>query len=204
VPIDPVAMISISLPDALRRVLGDLIGPLSLSFATYAPSGAGRGGRELTKEYGYGALGTDRYPPFTLQEVPDYPAHLEIEYPDNLSRELVLVKWWLLAIPHYLVLGFFLGEGLYLTTEATAAEQVQPVWEAGLIGLLAVIAAIILLFTGRYPQPIYDFVLGIVVFPASPTAMGIAALTWCPPRVTGSAGPRTCVTRVWNRRWWFM
>jgi hypothetical protein len=112
--------------------------------------------------YGYGALGTDRYPPFTLQEVPDYPAHLEIEYPDNLSRGLVLVKWWLLAIPHYLVLGFFLGGGLYLTTEATAAQQVQqPMWEAGLIGLLAVIAAIILLFTGRYPQPIYDFVLGM-------------------------------------------
>ena len=55
--------------------------------------------------YTYGGLGTDHYPPFSLEEQPDYPAHLEVAYPDHLSRGLVLVKWWLLAIPHYLVLG---------------------------------------------------------------------------------------------------
>lgn len=57
--------------------------------------------------YGYSALGTDRYPPFTLAEVPDYPAHLHVPYPEQLSRGLVLVKWWLLAIPHYVVLSVF-------------------------------------------------------------------------------------------------
>src|SRR5215210_944197 len=59
--------------------------------------------------YSYSALGTDRYPPFSLDEVPDYPTHLSVEYPQSLSRGLVLVKWWLLAIPQYLVICVFLG-----------------------------------------------------------------------------------------------
>ena len=59
--------------------------------------------------YSYSALGTDRYPPFSLAHDPAYPAQLEVEYPERLSRGLVLVKWWLLAIPHYLIVAVFTG-----------------------------------------------------------------------------------------------
>ena len=63
--------------------------------------------------YAFGANGTDRYPPFTLGET-DYPARLSIEYPVRLSRGLVLVEWWLLALPHWLVVGLFVGGGSWL------------------------------------------------------------------------------------------
>jgi hypothetical protein len=109
--------------------------------------------------YAYGALGTDRYPPFTLAERADYPAHLQISYPAHLSRRLVLVKWWLLALPHYLIAGFFVGGGSWL---AWRTGQDNASWGGGgLIGLLVLVAGIALLFTGRYPRPIYDFVLGM-------------------------------------------
>lgn len=106
--------------------------------------------------YTYGALGTDQYPPFTLEERPDYPAHLQVAYPEHLSRGLVLVKWWLLAIPHYLVLGFFLGGGAY-----AASDDLSSGWNGGLIGLLVLFAGVLLLFTGRYPRSIFDLVLGL-------------------------------------------
>jgi hypothetical protein len=88
--------------------------------------------------YSYSALGTDRYPPFSLGEQPDYPARLEIAYPERLSRGLVLVKW-LLAIPHLLVIS--------------AADNVGT--------LLTLFAGIVLLFTKRYPQGMFDFIMGI-------------------------------------------
>jgi len=109
--------------------------------------------------YAYGALGTDRYPPFTLADVPDYPAHLDVTYPEHLSRGLVLVKWWLLAIPHYIVVGFFVGGGTWLVTNA--ANDNTWTWGSGLVGLLVLVAAVVLLFTGRYPRPIFDLVLGM-------------------------------------------
>jgi uncharacterized protein DUF4389 len=116
--------------------------------------------------YAYGALGTDRYPPFTLRDVPDYPATLEIAYPEHLSRGLVLVKWWLLALPHYLVIAFFMGGGTYVAHQSgTWTTQTDPggVWSfaGGLIGLLALFAAVALLFTGRYPRGVFDLLLGM-------------------------------------------
>ena len=109
--------------------------------------------------YAYGALGTDRYPPFTLAEVPDYPAHLSVDPPGQLSRGLVLVKWWLLALPHYLITGLFVGGGTWLAWQFGRDEAT---WAGGgLIGLLALIAAVMLTATGRYPKAIFDFVLGL-------------------------------------------
>jgi hypothetical protein len=109
--------------------------------------------------YAYGALGTDHYPPFTLQERPDYPAHLEVDYPEHLSRGLVLVKWWLLAIPHYLLVGLFLGGAGWAVGEAANTDDTNGT--IGLITLLVVFAGFALLFTGRYPQSVFDFVLGL-------------------------------------------
>ncbi len=109
--------------------------------------------------YSYSALGTDRYPPFTLADVPDYPARLDVEYPQELSRGLVLVKWWLLALPHYLIVAVFVGGAWGGWNVATGHGD----WTSGsgLIGLLVCIAGIVLLFTGRYPKAIFDFVLGM-------------------------------------------
>ncbi len=99
--------------------------------------------------YSYGALGTDRYPPFTLADVPDYPAHFELDRPPRLSRGLVLVKWWLLVLPHSLLLGFFLGSGG------------GPWFSGGLVALLTLYAGVALAFTGRYPRPLFDLILGL-------------------------------------------
>jgi hypothetical protein len=109
--------------------------------------------------YCYNALGTDRYPPFTLADVPDYPARLDVEYPQQLSRGLVLVKWWLLALPQYLIVGVFAGG----TLSGLNAANHRGGWSSGggLIGLLVLIAAVILLFTGRYPRSIFDFIMGM-------------------------------------------
>jgi hypothetical protein len=107
--------------------------------------------------YSYSALGTDKYPPFTLKDVPDYPARLEVAYPESLSRGLVLVKWWLLALPHYLVIGVFTG-GAW----SAASGGTDRLWSAGgLVGLLVLFAGVMLLFANRYPKPLYDFVLGM-------------------------------------------
>jgi hypothetical protein len=109
--------------------------------------------------YSYGALGTDAYPPFTLAERPDYPAVLQIDYPDRLSRGLVLVKWWLLVIPHYLLVSIFAGGGNYAAWNT--GSRTNQVAAAGLIDLLVLFAAVVLLFGGTYPRGIFDFTLGL-------------------------------------------
>jgi hypothetical protein len=70
------------------------------------------------------------------------------------------VKWWLLAIPQYIVTGIFLGGGSY------AASRVDEwFWgigfETGLIGILVLFAGVALLFTTRYPGGLFDFIVGL-------------------------------------------
>jgi Domain of unknown function (DUF4389) len=95
--------------------------------------------------YSYQALGTDKYPPFRLYGG-DYPADLEVEYPAMLTPWLALVKWWLLAIPHYIIIALFVGTG--------------GRWP-GLVWVLVLFSAIALLFTGKYPRGLFDFIMGI-------------------------------------------
>ena len=90
-----------------------------------------------TRVGAYLSLLTDKYP----STVDEQSVHLEIDYPDveeDLNRWLPLVKW-LLAIPHYIVLSILL-----------------------IAVILAVIAAFFaILFTGRYPRGLFDFVVGV-------------------------------------------
>ena len=110
--------------------------------------------------YSYGALATDVYPPFTLKDV-DYPARLAVAYPERVSRGLALVKWWLLAIPHYVVVGL-LTSGLWAwTTNSQVADNAAVRTGSGLIFILVLIAAFGLLFTGRYPRGLFDFLMGL-------------------------------------------
>jgi uncharacterized membrane protein HdeD (DUF308 family) len=78
----------------------------------------------------------DEYPPFS-GDAGQYPITLEVAYDENLSRWQIFVKW-LLAIPHYIVLAFL----------ALAAS------------VAVLIAFFAILFTGRYPRGLFDFVVG--------------------------------------------
>jgi hypothetical protein len=103
--------------------------------------------------YTVSAFGTDRYPPFSLQPDPTYPADFEVDYPEHLSRWLVLVKWWLLALPHYLIVAVFAGGwglGLHF-----------PVGGGGLVALLALVAIVVTAVTSRYPRGLFDFIMGL-------------------------------------------
>jgi len=85
-----------------------------------------------------GGIGTDRYPPFSLGEHPDYPARLDIAYPERLSRGLVLAALF--------------GAATGADREATAAP--------GLLTVLTVVAGVVLLFTRRYPRSLFDLIVG--------------------------------------------
>jgi hypothetical protein len=106
--------------------------------------------------YGYGGLFTDRYPPFSLERDPSYPASLEVAYPGELSRGLIFVKW-LLAVPHLLLVSVFVGGGVFWVS-GTGGWHVP--FSAGLVGLLALFAGFAVLFTSRYPRGMWELVVG--------------------------------------------
>lgn len=110
--------------------------------------------------YCYNVLGTDQYPPFTLKDV-DYPARLTVAYPEKLSRGLALVKWWLLAIPHYIIVGLFTSGLWAWTTESHVVDNAASKVGGGLILMLAIIAGFVLMFTGRYPRGLFDLLMGL-------------------------------------------
>lgn len=124
--------------------------------------------------YAYAAIGTDRYPPFTLART-DYPADFDVDYPERLSRGLVLVKWWLLALPQLLIVAAFSGAASTWGTRRTLVDGrwVDGNWVDGtwvgyqggggisLIGLLVIIAGFSLLFTGRFGRRLFDLLIGL-------------------------------------------
>jgi hypothetical protein len=99
------------------------------------------------------------YPPFTLGDVPGYPARLAIGYPEHQRRGLPLIGWWLAGIPQYLVAGVFVGGGA--TAWAWSAHPWRGPPYIGLIDLLVLVSVLVLLFKGEYPRSIFDFVLGL-------------------------------------------
>ena len=85
----------------------------------------------------YAALMSDTYPSTDEQQY----VNLEIEYPNvetDLARGMPLIKWFL-AIPHYIILVF-----LYIAAV-----------------VCVIIAWFAILFTGRYPRSLFDFVAGV-------------------------------------------
>ena len=110
--------------------------------------------------YVYAALGTDRYPPFTLART-DYPADFDVAYPERLSRGLVLVKW-LLAIPQ-LIIVFLIAAAIlpYWWTDYDWSSGFQAIGGYSVLNLLVVIAGFFLLISGRYPSALFDLLLGI-------------------------------------------
>jgi hypothetical protein len=111
--------------------------------------------------YAFNANGTDRYPPFTLADVPDYPARLEVEYPQTQRHGLPLVGWWLAGLPHYIVAGVFAGTETLAGWNIGHSGRSRSSGWMGLTELLVFFGVLVLLFRGEYPRSLFDFILGL-------------------------------------------
>ena len=101
--------------------------------------------------YSYSALATDQYPPFTMGDVPDYPARLAVDYPEHQRSGLPLIGWWLIGIPQYAIAGLLAGGGF---------SGVGRFGSGGVIAVLMLIAGLMLLFKKRYPHDVFDIAMG--------------------------------------------
>jgi hypothetical protein len=104
---------------------------------------------------GTGGLGTDRYPPFSLDPQPGDDARLDIAYPDHLSRGLIFVKW-LLLVPHWIIVALIVGNQSHYDENG-----VQVGGWPGVLGILVFVAGLALLFGGSLPKGIFDVVVGL-------------------------------------------
>ncbi|GAA4607200.1 hypothetical protein BJY16_006207 [Actinoplanes octamycinicus] len=103
--------------------------------------------------YGYSALGTDRYPPFTLADVPDYPARFGVAEPERVPRWLPLVAW-LFAVPHLVLLGALTSAVSWNTPDGYRTSM-------SVLGAAVLILGVALLFTGRYLRGLHDLLVGV-------------------------------------------
>jgi hypothetical protein len=126
--------------------------------------------------YGYQVLGTDRYPPFTLADVADYPAGLHVDPPTLLPRWRPLVAW-LFAIPHIVLVAALTGAATWQVHHDDTTTS-APV---GVVSIGLLIAGISLLFTGRYPRGLYDLLLGVARWDLRVTAYVALLTTQYPP-----------------------
>ncbi len=111
--------------------------------------------------YATTAIGTDRYPPFTLART-DYPADFNVDYPEHLSHGLVLIKSWLLAIPQLIIIGLFTTSvPFWWNTADDMSTAYRSVAGISLLGMLVLVAGIVLLVTRKYPPALFDLTMGL-------------------------------------------
>ena len=92
----------------------------------------------------------------------DYPADFDVDYPEHLSHGLVLIKSWLLAVPHLIIIGLFTTNvPFWWNTANDMSTAYQSAAGISLLGILVLVAGIVLLVTRKYPPALFDLTMGL-------------------------------------------